>query len=156
MRKRGFLALLVSIIGTILWTTDAWAVNGTEWRTAEGTAGTECTPVEPGEQCFWGVNTTGQSPLISKQCPSFSIRSHDSAAATEGLIADVYVCKSDTYADCLQLEATNLSTGTYEDVELTDAYWSVLDIPYGKIMLNVTNAGTCGTPDCYIIAECGD
>jgi hypothetical protein len=142
------------IIGTLLWTTNAIAVNDTEWRVKGGASGRECSPVSPGKTCFWAVNATGNSPLLGKRCGKMAIWSHDSTVDTEGLVFDVYVCKNSTFADCKQLSATNLRTGTYGVVTIDDTDWSVLNIPYGSVMLNVTNAGTCGSPDCHVLATC--
>jgi hypothetical protein len=145
----------LSIIGTILWTSNSWADNGGNWDTKPDGTGGECNPIKPPGQCFWPFDSTGWSPELRKNenCQSISFRLFR-PVGTEAPTVDLYICHDSTTANCEQLEATNLRTGSYEDIGLDSTDWSARGATSPKIRANVTDDDTCD--DCVLITWCSN
>ena len=159
------MSVVVSVIWTLLTTTNAWADNDTIWRTVPGgTGGRECNPLGSGGMCFWAFDSVGPtySPALIKfggsanRPPCLSVNFRLWVSAAQVPVVDLFVCHDDTDANCEQMEGTNRRTGSYGDITLDTTDWGAINASFGRIKADVTTDSTCTTATCAIIAECGN
>lgn len=134
--------LITLAVGAILAPSlPAAAVN---WL-REGQTGQAVRAISAGSRASYTFTATGQSPTLrlNESCSTAQFQ----LVATSATVQP-YICSKESSAsgfayatDCGRLQATNLETGIFGEVDVTEADPWVIDIPYRLVLVDVT-AGT--------------
>lgn len=139
MRLWAFLILLFAL--------PAAAANDGKWHNGPDAGSGKCAQnaETPGvTSCFWNFDTAGQSVILSGTCPVKS-------ATIEGTAFEVhpYHCTGTTFAtECFRMQATNLETGAFGDVTLTQDDRALVSVPWNSILFDVQSGSGTIRVDC--------